>query len=716
MKKRITALLTLLLLVCLAACGKSQATASDAVTSKETASETEAPAASPDAEAPEEASQASADWTILMYFCGTDLESKAGMATLNLAEIAQTNPNDRVNVVIQTGGTKEWQAEESLGLSIATDKLQRYTYDEQGFTLVHEESLQNMASARTLSNYVQWGVENYPAQKYMLVLWDHGGGSCRGLIMDEKFNNSIMSLEDLSGALAETGAHMEAIVLDTCLMASLETAQAVAPYANYLIASEEVVAGEGSAYQAWLQHLYDNPDVDGARFGRTFCDYAQQKYAEQGTEGTSNFLTFSVIDLAKIDGVTDAFAQMFTEIGALLANPEDFQDFNYFTKNCEHYTFPQMVDLIDMALRGKNHGLSKETASLVQNAVEDAVLYCVKGASRSYSHGLSFFYSPTESPYTLDHYARNSTRNAAYLAFLDAANGSWTAPSWVYEQVDRLPDLSYEDYLIEHELSMTEDGHLCLTVTNAANAVSIIDAKIYQYNEQEDNWLYLGMTENVDGDFSTGVFTDAFDGSWLSLNDFPCYVDIVQETENYTLYGIPVFYQDDENAAAMSLRGAYVYDTPLNEAAADAEPVEETDGENENTDTDATAVYPYAGQYELYGLWNNVDSSIGMPGRDVYDLSQLKGGYITPICHITNPFVSSAQNYSLGEAILIDKNLSFGITSLPAGTYAYSFVIVDVFGNEYNSETVSFDWDGQKAVFHLDEEEAAEEDGTETAQ
>lgn len=54
-----------------------------------------------------------AEWTVMIYLCGTDLESTpgmGGMASGNLAEIAQTKPTDSVNVVIQTGGTKQWYA------------------------------------------------------------------------------------------------------------------------------------------------------------------------------------------------------------------------------------------------------------------------------------------------------------------------------------------------------------------------------------------------------------------------------------------------------------------------------------------------------------------------------------------------------------------------------------------------------------------------------
>ena len=104
---------------------------------------------------------------------------------------------------------------------------------------------------------------------------------------------------------------MEAILLDTCNMASLETAQALQPYANYLIASEETVPGLGTDYQRWLQYLYDFSYVNGRQFGKVLCDAVQQKYAELNSEYFYKTLTYSTIDLKKLDPVVAAFENMF---------------------------------------------------------------------------------------------------------------------------------------------------------------------------------------------------------------------------------------------------------------------------------------------------------------------------------------------------------------------------------------------------------------------
>ncbi len=690
--KLIALLLALAMVFSLAACGASPAPAES--------SEQSAPAES-SADSAASVPEGAAAWTVLIYLCGTDLESNYGMATLNLEEISKTVPNDNVNVVIQTGGAKAWQAEESIGLDIDANHLQRYTYDENGFTLVSEDSLKNMASADTLSDFISWGAQEYPAEKYMAVLWDHGGATS-GLIVDEKHGDSIMSLEGLSTALADSGVHLEALVLDACLMATLETAQAVQQSANYLIASEEVVAGDGSAYQSWLQYLYDVPECDGAQFGRSFCDFAQQKYAHDGADGVSSYITFSVIDLSALDAVTDAFAQMFTEIGALLSNPQDFGNLAYFTSRTEHYTYDTMLDLADFAERGRDGGLSNETVNAVLSAVDNAVIYSVKGPVRSYSHGLSFYYEPTASVYMLDNYARNCPGNPEYLAFLDAANMSWTAPSWVYDEVERLPDISFEDYVVEAEVSLDDEYNPQLTVTNALSALNAVDAMLLCFDEDSEEWFSLGRWEDVDGDFETGVFHDKFNGTWLMLDGVPCNVTINEETETHVLYNIPgIVAFDDGYAAEGTLRAGYVYDTPL---SSDEDYVIGEDGSEDGEEYD-----PYAGHFEFYGLWNSLDSATGVPGRDVYDISDIYGMEFTPYLSTYDAATGEEMGTCVGESVVITEDSTLAPEALPAGTYAYCFVLTDVFGKEIVTTPVIFSWDGSVAVFSDPNEDVSED-------
>lgn len=84
------------------------------------------------AAAGEEEAEDLAEWTVMLYLCGTDLETEEALATRNLEGIAQTSPVPEVNFIIETGGTREWHAEK-LGMTIDPSKLERWSYTDQGF-------------------------------------------------------------------------------------------------------------------------------------------------------------------------------------------------------------------------------------------------------------------------------------------------------------------------------------------------------------------------------------------------------------------------------------------------------------------------------------------------------------------------------------------------------------------------------------------------------
>ena len=320
------------------------------------------------------------EWTVLIYMCGSDLESKYRYGTENLEEIAAiTNPaqfaegfssgaelaelaelrtkigeitqsisgvnetsvdrRDKVHVLIETGGAKAWHAEK-LGMKIRSDALQYWHFraateeNESTFELEKEVPLASMANPETLTEFIRWGVETHPAKKYALVLWSHGGGSATGIFIDELFGGEYMTLDKLNQALSDGGAHFEAVIFDACLMANLETACAIRKYASWMVASEELVAGKGAAMGEWLQQLYHVPEADGRLLGRWICDTAMIKYSNSNDKQAQELMTWSVINLEKIERVEKNFDAAFAMMGVFYSRyPEMLTTF----ANAVHY-------------------------------------------------------------------------------------------------------------------------------------------------------------------------------------------------------------------------------------------------------------------------------------------------------------------------------------------------------------------------------------------
>ena len=437
------------------------------------------------------------EWNVLLYLCGSDLESGDGIATKNLNGIASALPQEGVNFLIETGGAKEWNPNGELGFEIANDRLQRWTYGKDGFVLVDEAEEAPMSDGRTLTDFIRWAGENYSAKKNMLILWDHGGGSCSGLIYDENYDFTCMPLYTLEDALRESETHLDLVLTDTCLMASLEMCQALAPYADYLAASEEILAGDGTDYKSWVQYLYDRPDCSPVQLGKRICDSSQQYYAGKEDPRESWSFTMSLIDLSKTDAVAEAFNRFMHEAAGLVEDPGAFYEYAYQTHYAENYSLETMFDLFDLSQRAETAGIPKEVTHALQDAVEDAVLYNLRSDNHMHSHGLSIYYPMNNNGYDLDHFAR-TCKNPEHLAFLDSISIDWAAPEWVYEVTDRHPELDRGSYLCVPEAEYTEDGsEAYMTLKSGEDAAVFLSYALYYCDEDSNVTYSLGESGNL---------------------------------------------------------------------------------------------------------------------------------------------------------------------------------------------------------------------------
>ena len=200
--------------------------------------------------------------TVLVYMCGSNLESTGGSASADIQEmLAATAGNDDICLLVMTGGTRS----DNGDFSSRNTRIVEINKGRKRTLL--DEDLMNMGSGESLAWFMDYGMENRPAERYALILWNHGGGPLEGVCWDEMFSMDHLSLSELTDALMN--AHLEQplawIGFDACLMSSMEVASAVAPYADYMIASQETEPAFGWNY-AFLSHL--SMGESGAETGR----------------------------------------------------------------------------------------------------------------------------------------------------------------------------------------------------------------------------------------------------------------------------------------------------------------------------------------------------------------------------------------------------------------------------------------------------------------
>ena len=323
--------------------------------------------AEPSVGTPADASADAAVRTILIYMCGSDLETDAALATANIAQIlsSQFSEKGQVNVVIMTGGSETWWLKEAD--CVFPSGVLINNFDETDYNRIWEAKGANdpenagklilldadgilstpgnpspawaepMSDPETLRAFINFGAENYPAEKYDLVLWNHGGGPIDGFGYDEySLDETMMSLPGILDAISDNlvtanGGKFDFIDFDACLMNSVELNLALSDYTDCYIASAETVPGHGQDYSGWLNTLGSMPDVDAFHLGEIISDDYICFYTDEDGRET-DYATLAVVNTDRLmeADFAGAIARLSAVLSEQLNTPDAYNEILYY--------------------------------------------------------------------------------------------------------------------------------------------------------------------------------------------------------------------------------------------------------------------------------------------------------------------------------------------------------------------------------------------------
>ena len=360
--------------------------------------------------------QSKADQTVLIYICGSNLESdyassNQGLATGDIQEILQVSGQpDDVNIVIETGGANSW----SSRYGISASNLQRYHVANKKLVLDESLSYASMGLTSTLQSFVKYGFDNYDAQRMSLVLWNHGG-AMRGVCYDEKKNDDNLLNTEVQSAITNalpSGRKLDWIGYDACLMQVQDIAEMNSAYAGYMIASEESEAGYGWDYNTWVDDLYakkSTPVILKAIVDGFIADNG-------GASSSSNDQTLSYLDLSYASAYKTAWENMSTQLKNKITTSNK-SNFNNLVKSCKHYADSDYTyygtfdakDFINKLSSNSTFNPGSTYTSAVLTAFDNFVAYssCGKGAGESY--GLCMFWAVSSSTSKGTYYKESMT-------------------------------------------------------------------------------------------------------------------------------------------------------------------------------------------------------------------------------------------------------------------------------------------------------------------
>ncbi len=322
--------------------------------------------------------------TMMIYMCGTDLESRSRMGTMDLQEILSasvTNPN--LNVIIYTGGCKQWQNN-----VVSSSVNQVYQVRNGQLTLLGEDGSKVMTDPNTLLGFIGYCKQTFPANRNMLILWDHGGGSLTGYGYDEKSARSgSMNLAAINQVLQAADMKFDFVGFDACLMATLETGLMLEPYADYMIASEETEPGVGWYYTNWLKALDKNTSLSTLELGKMIVD---EFVTECSSKCRGQATTLSVVDLAELGHTVPSKLSAFASGTSQLLQGQQYQVVSDARSATREFAASNKIDQVDLAHLAYNMD-TKESKALA-TALLGAVKYNRTSDAMTNAYGLSIYF------------------------------------------------------------------------------------------------------------------------------------------------------------------------------------------------------------------------------------------------------------------------------------------------------------------------------------
>jgi hypothetical protein len=576
----------------------------------------------------------------MVYMIGSDLESEDGFATDDLEEMMAAQGSDHLNVVIETGGANKWQ-----NTYVSAEKNQRWIIKNGQMELV-DNSLgnMNMGEPDTLSSFINWTVENYPADNYILSLWDHGGGAVSGFGIDEKHDDDSLTLAEIEKAfndsIGKNNLEFEMINFDSCLMASLETAYISRNFARYLVGSEEMEPDHGWYYTPVLSAISKNDAISGAELGKVIMDAFKEQSVE---EETDDEITLSVIDLGKIDPVIESLDKFISRAELNIQNESGLRIMSLARSRAESYgdadeesDSADMVDLSDLALnvQAEYSGLAEDLAA----RISDAVIYNLTSRIKPDARGLSI-YLPYDDKENFDENLKiygGIDFLQSYIKFVKEYAAKIIQTGASVDFTDSSPEPSQGD-----DYKVTIDPEYLDNVSNIFYMIGTTDG---EYD------TVLGEDTGVQFDKKTGEVTSRFDGKWFTMEGKQISMFFEKDYGDFKLYSIPAILNGNDVDMLVTIDKNY--------------------------------------KCEILGATSNLDQGGNISAKKTTKIK--KGDTITPLLYYYS-LDTDEEGYDEGDTFTVDNMPEIIYGELPDGLYFYGYIVEDFAGNEVFSDFVEVD-------------------------
>lgn len=277
-------------------------------------------------------------YTMMVYLCGSDLESDGGSGTDDIVSILASLPDlSKVNVVICAGGSNKWSSS-YLDANSGNLKTAVYYLDTDGLSAdkkqnpsaitsndLNENTLKllarvndpvDMGNAELFEGFLNLSADLFPAENYWLSLWNHGGGSSDGICFSDSSDTVKgigLDYGRIEIALRDSRiGKIDILSMDACLMGGLEGAYNLSPYVSYMIASEEMTNG-AVTYKEYLAAI-QNDSKNNAQKAMDGAEAYIITHLNENSDVISTNAAYDLQALSRVNGIMREFGNVMSEL------------------------------------------------------------------------------------------------------------------------------------------------------------------------------------------------------------------------------------------------------------------------------------------------------------------------------------------------------------------------------------------------------------------
>jgi hypothetical protein len=394
----------------------------------------------------------------MVYLDGdNDLE---GAAIEDFLEMSSVGSNEDINIVAQfdripgeSSGYGNWTSTKRFHI------LQGMT--PHATNAVEDIGEANMGSLTVLLDFIDWATTNYPAKKYALVLWNHGGGwrermeeleeklakegalltpkerkvieeeinrleakiierkgLFKGVCWDETDGMDYLETREVRAALEGVATPIDLIGFDACLMGMLEVAYEIKDEGSVMVGSEKTEPGDGWPYNTILQDLTGSPTMTPAQLGSTIVNRYGESYGGAETQ--------AAIDLSKITNLSNSLSSFCNTVMSI-NDPEEWLVVHLAKGTSATFSYNYYRDLrtfLQQVYDNSGNASIQAAAQTALTAFDNAIIANHSGSTEG-GNGLSIYFTDHGEPMNPDYnlsiikFAQDTLWDEFIAAYLD---------------------------------------------------------------------------------------------------------------------------------------------------------------------------------------------------------------------------------------------------------------------------------------------------------